>query len=66
MLNRGSGTWGVEILIMAQEKKKLDLQTLSLFLTLAVLTGFFVFGLKWAFLTPTAVRPPAQIESASK
>lgn len=66
MLNRALTECGVEIKDMATQKKKPDFQTLSLFLTLAILTGLFVLGLKWALLTPTAARPPASIENASK
>ncbi len=47
---------------MASLKKKLDFQTLSLFLTLAILTGLFVLGLKWVLLTPES-RNPAAVES---
>ncbi len=44
--------------------KKLDFQTLSLFVTLAVLTGFFVLGLKWVFLTPEAATAQESIEAS--
>jgi hypothetical protein len=66
MLNRALISCGVEKKNMATEKKKPDFQTLSLFLTLAILTGLFVFGLKWVLLTPDSARPPASIENASK
>jgi hypothetical protein len=62
MLNRAFVQSGVEIKFMGLQKKKPDFQTLSLFLTLAILTGFFVFGLKWILLTPDS-RTPATIES---
>lgn len=45
-----------------------DLQTASLFLILAVLTGLFVLGLKWVLLTPNMTNPANQpnVESAGK
>jgi hypothetical protein len=65
MLYRGLIQFGVENKLMASPKKKPDFQTLSLFLTLAILTGLFVMGLKWVLLTPEQ-RAPAAVESASK
>jgi hypothetical protein len=62
MLNRASVQCGLESKFMGLQKKKPDFQTLSLFLTLAILTGFFLFGLKWILLTPDS-RTPATIES---
>lgn len=46
-----------------------DLQTASLFLILALLTGLFVLGIKWALLTPNLPNPALNIqniESAGK
>jgi hypothetical protein len=51
---------------MTPDQKKPDFQTISLFLTLAILTGFFVFGLKWILLTPESKRTPVVVEGASK
>lgn len=57
MLNKALIKSGVENKLMASPKKKLDIQTLSLFLTLAILTGVFVLGLKWVLLTPDSRTP---------
>jgi hypothetical protein len=65
MLYEAWNQFGVENKLMASPKKKPDFQTLSLFLTLAVLTGLFVMGLKWVLLTPDQ-RAPATVESANK
>jgi hypothetical protein len=65
MLNKALIESGVQTNFMAAPKKKPDLQTLSLFLTLAILTGLFALGLRWVLLAPDA-RQPATIESASK
>jgi len=65
MLNKALIKCGDENRFMALPKKKPDFQTLSLFLTLAILTGLFVLGLKWVLLTPDS-RVPATIESATK
>ena len=62
MLNRVFRQCGVENELMASPKKKPDFQTLSLFLTLAILTGVFVMGLKWILLTPDS-RTPATVDS---
>lgn len=51
---------------MAQSNRKTDYQTLSLFITLAVLTGLLAFGMKWVFLAPAAAVDSTQTESASK
>lgn len=53
----------------AVDPKKTDLQTVRLFVTLAVLTILFVFGVKWLLLTPEVpASPPGvmPVESASK
>ncbi len=42
---------------MTKNSRKPDFQTLSLFITLAVLTGMFLFGLKWGFMTPESINP---------
>lgn len=58
--------WRSELSDMETKKdprKKNDLQTASLFLILALLTGLFVFGLKWALFAPT---PSASIEASQR
>jgi hypothetical protein len=65
MLSKALIKCGDENELMATPKKKLDFQTLSLFLTLAILTGFFVFGLKWVLLTPDARVPAATVEGTA-
>lgn len=46
--------------------EKVDLQTVSLFVILAVLTGIFVLGVRWAVLAPGAGSAAPQVEAASK
>ncbi len=51
---------------MAIQRNKTDYQTLSLFITLAVLTLVFVFGVKWIVLTPAEAQPSVTVESVEK
>lgn len=54
---------------MQQENKKInksDFQTASIFVILALLTGVFVLGLRWALLAPTPRQGAIVIEQATK
>lgn len=52
---------------MNKAPRNSDYQTASLFLILAVLTGVFVLGVRWALLAPSSRLPSVTIEnSASK
>lgn len=52
--------------IQKKEKARADYQTVSIFLILAGLTAIFVVGLRWATMTPSSIKAPPTVESATK
>jgi hypothetical protein len=46
-----------------EKERKSDLQTISLFLILGLLTLILVYGVRWAFFEPRNISIPTYIES---